>query len=82
MYPYPIPYDDIVDVIEMTDKIKSRVLDIFEETDPHLAVSALIGASTQCMLLQCTTLDEVKFYRNLFMQILDDSIKTIRIQGT
>jgi hypothetical protein len=76
-----IPHDDFMDVMEMTNKMESYINHVLKDNDSNLAVSALIGACINCMLSQCSTLTEVMFYRNLFVQILDNSIRNIRIQG-
>jgi hypothetical protein len=76
-----IPHDDLMDVMEMTNKIESYVNHVLKDNDGNLALSALMSACINCMLSQCSTLTEVMFYRNLFVQILDNSIRTIRIQG-
>jgi DNA-binding phage protein len=76
-----ISQDDFMDVMEMTSKIESYLHELLKDNDRNIAFSALIGAFINYMLGQCKTLDEVVFYRNLFMKILDNSIRTIRIQG-
>jgi hypothetical protein len=76
-----IPHDDLMDVMEMTNKIESYVNHVLKDNDCNLAISALMSACINRMLAQCNTLTEVMFYRNLFVQILDNSIRTIRIQG-
>jgi hypothetical protein len=76
-----IPRDDLMDVMEMTNTIELCIFDVLKENDRNLGMSALMGASINCILEQCETLDEVIFYRNLFMQILDSSIRTIQITG-
>ncbi len=77
-----IPQDDLIDVMEMTNKIETYISDVLKDNDRNLAMSSLMSSTINCMLSQCKTLNEVIFYRNLFMQILDSSIKNIRIQGT
>lgn len=76
-----IPQDDLIDVMEMTQKLESHISHILKENDITLAMSALMSASINCMLGQCKTLDEVVFYRNIFMQIFDSSIRNIKIKG-
>lgn len=75
-----IPHDDLMDVMEMTNKIETYISSVLRDNDRNLAMSALMSASINSMLTQCKTLDEVMFYRNLFMQILDSSIRTIEIK--
>jgi hypothetical protein len=76
-----IPQDDVVDVIEMTDKIETYMNTILAGNALSLAMSALMSSTINCMLGQCTTLTEVLYYRNLFVQILDCAIKDIEIKG-
>jgi len=77
-----IPQDDFIDVVEMTKKIESYIGHVLSENELNLAMSALMSASINCMFGQCETLEEIMFYRNLFVQLLDSSIRTIRIYGT
>ncbi len=76
-----ISQDDLTDVIEMTDKIEVYINTILDGNQQSLAMSALMSSSINCMLGQCETLSEVMFYRNLFIQILDSSIKQIQVKG-
>jgi hypothetical protein len=76
-----IPQDDLIDVMEMTNKIEEYVYHVLKDNETSLALSALMSACINCTLDQCSTLDEVLFYRNLFVQILDSSIRNIKIQG-
>lgn len=75
-----IPQDDLMDVMEMTNKMEGYITHVLKDNERNLAMSALMSATINCMLGQCSTLDEVVFYRNLFMQILDSSIRTIQIK--
>ncbi len=72
-----IPQDDLMDVMEMTSKIESYILNVLKDNDHNLSMSALMGASVNTMLDKCNTLSEVMFYRNLFVQLIDLSIITI-----
>jgi len=76
----PIPRDDLIDVMEMTQKLESHISHILKENEITLAMSALMSATINCMLGQCKTFDEVVFYRNIFMQIFDSSIRAIKIK--
>jgi hypothetical protein len=75
-----IPRDDIIDVEEMTKKIESYICYVLQDNQRNLAMSALMTATINCMLAQCKTFDEVLFYRNIFMQIFDETIKNIEIR--
>ena len=75
-----VPRDDLIDVMEMTSKIESHISQILHDQEKSLAISALMSASINSLIAQCKTFDEVVFYRNLFVQILDSSIRAIQIK--
>ena len=75
-----IPQDDLMDVLEMTRDIEVHIARVLSENELNLALSALMSATINSILSQCTTLDEVVYYRNLFMLSFDRSIKSITIQ--
>ena len=77
---YFIPQDDLMDVMEMTQKIEAHILATIKGNDRNLSMSAIMSACINAMLVQCNTLDEVLFFRNLFVQILDGSIRSINIK--
>ena len=77
--PY-IPQDDLMDVAEMTEKLESLISSVLKENELNLALSALMSASINCILAQCSTLKEVIFYKNLLIKIFDNTIKTINIR--
>ena len=81
MEPPNISSDDLIDVMEMTSKIESHISNIFQDNDKNLAMSAFMSATSNSMIAQCKTLDEVVFYRNLFVIILDSSVRSIQIKG-
>ena len=76
-----ISQDDLMDVMEMTQTLDGLISSVLKDNDFNLALSALMGATINSILSQCSTLDEVVFYRNLFMQSFDSSIRTIQIKG-
>jgi hypothetical protein len=76
----PISQDDLLDVMEMTNKMETYISRILNDNELSLGFSALMSATINCMLAQCKTLDEIVFYRNLFMQIYDGSIRDIKIK--
>ena len=76
-----IPKDDLIDVMEMTNKIELFIANVLNENELELAMSALMCSAINSVLSQCQTLDEVMFYRNLFVQIIDISIETIQIKN-
>jgi hypothetical protein len=73
------PPDDLLDVIEMTTKIETYIANVLDDHESNIALSVLIGVFTNCMIAECETLDEFIFSRNLFMEVLDNSIRAIRI---
>jgi hypothetical protein len=75
-----ISQDDLLDVSEMMHKIEDHLILVLQDNEMHLAMSALISACINCMLGQCKSLDEVAFYRNLFVTILDSAITTIKVK--
>jgi hypothetical protein len=75
-----IPHDDLQDVMEMTQKLENYICNVLKDTDRQLAMSALMSASINCMLGQCTKVEEVMLYRNLFIEILDSTIRSIQIK--
>jgi hypothetical protein len=75
-----ISEDDLIDVMEMTDKLEKYISKIFKDNQCSLALSALMSATINSMLAQCKTLDEVVLYRNIFVQMLDASIRGIKIK--
>lgn len=80
MEPHKIPQDDLLDVMEMTQKMESFIAKTIKGNELSLGMSALFSASINSIVGQCKTLDEVMFYRNVFMQIFDSSIRSINIK--
>ena len=72
--------DDLQDVMEMTEKLESYISNTLSGNEKTLGMSALMSACINCMLSQCKTLDEVAFYRHIFVDILDSSIRSIEIK--
>ena len=75
-----VPQDDLLDVMEMTKKLENYISNVLKENELTLAMSALMSASINCMLGQCKTLEEVIFYKNVFTNIFDSSIRSIRLK--
>lgn len=75
---HQIPQDDLLDVVEMTNRIQDYIFAVLEDNDFTLAMSALMGATINSMFAQCNTIEEVVFYRNLFMKIFDNLIKSVQ----
>lgn len=81
MEPIPISQDDIQDVTEMTGALEEAISAILNGNQSSLALSALMGASINCMMSQCKTLNEVIYYRNIFITALDGAISLIQIKN-
>ena len=75
-----IAQDDLLDVAEMSDKIERYIKRVLRDQEKNITISALITASINYLLSQCKSIDEVKFYRNLFVQFLDRSISQIKVR--
>lgn len=75
-----IPQDDLIDVMEMTRKIEKFIWETIKDNEKELAMSALMSATINSVLGQCNTLDEIVIYRNLFVSILDGSIKQVQVK--
>lgn len=76
-----VPQDDIDDVKEMTDALEKYMFHVLKDNEPRLSMSALMSATLNSILDQCSSIDEVVFYRNIFVAIFDATIQTIRIKG-
>ena len=77
----PAPQNDLLDVEEMAEKLDRYMRSILEDNDKNLAISALMSATINSIISQCSTMNEIVFYRNLLMQFFDTSIKAIQISG-
>lgn len=69
-----IPPDDLIDIAQLTESIENCIYHILEDNDLNLAFSSLISAFINYLIDQCSTLDEIIYYRNLFVKIIDYSI--------
>ncbi len=75
-----IPQDDLMDVMEMTQRLERYILRALKDQDHMLAMSALISASVNCLWAKCNSFDQVVFFRNMLMEILDRSIHHMQIK--
>jgi len=66
----PIPQDDLLDVMELTNSIESHTKETLKDTDLHLAMSALIGSSVNGLVALCNNKEEFVLYANIFTQVL------------
>lgn len=72
--------DDLLDVMEMTKKIESSIERTVKGNDKNLAISAIMSATINSVLSQCSTVQEIQMFRNVFMQIFDASILNVKIK--
>ena len=72
--------DDLLDVMEMTKKIETYVERVLKGNEKNLGMSALMSATVNCVLSQCSTIQEIQMYRNIFVQIFDGSIMNVKIK--
>ncbi len=75
-----ISQDDLLDVIEMTEKLETFYVKVLKDHQMSLAMSALMGSTINFIIAQCDSLQEVIIQRDVFMQIFDISIKAIKIK--
>lgn len=75
-----ISRDDLLDVMEMTNKIESYIDRTLRGNEKNLGMSALMSASVNAVLSQCSTIQEIHLYRNLFVQIFDSTILNVKIK--
>jgi hypothetical protein len=75
-----LPQDDLLDVIEMANKIEEFIWEVIKGNDRNLAVSALISASINALMGACSNLDEILFLRNMFIDTIDQHIRNIQIK--
>lgn len=75
-----VPQDDLLDVMEMTKNFENYIFSILNENDVIIGMAALMTATVNCTFNRCDTLDEVLFYRNMLVQIFDNSILSTHIK--
>ena len=76
---HQIPHDDLLDVSEITMKIEKYIAKSLFGHSQDISMSALMSATINSLTKQCCTIEELVFHRNLFIQILDDTIRQIKI---
>ena len=69
-----LPQDDLEDVMDMTDKIEDFATFIVKEAPINIAMSALISATTNCILAKCESIGQAIFFRNLLLEVMDKTI--------
>jgi len=80
MEPHSVSQDDIQDVMELTDKLELAIGEILNGNQTTLAISAIISASINCCFSQCSTMEEIIVYRNMFVRVIDETIKNFQIK--
>jgi hypothetical protein len=75
-----IPQDDLIDVTELADKLEDSMYDILSGNQRNIAISALMSASINCMYSQCRNMEQALFYKNLFIQILQNSTAALQFK--
>ena len=73
-----ISRDDLLDVMEMTEKLERQINNILRGNERPLSMSALMSATINCMLSQCKYVEDVISYRDAFISILDGTIESIQ----
>jgi hypothetical protein len=76
-----ISQDDLLDVMEMTQTLEFLISDTLRGNQQSLAISALISASLNSLFSQARTMDDVKYYRDLFVDVMDEQVKKIKIDS-
>jgi hypothetical protein len=76
----PVSNDDLMDVIELTDKLELAIGEILNGHQTTLAISAIISSSINCALSQCNTMQEIMIYRDMFVRVIDETIKNVHIK--
>ena len=79
MQPLNVSRDDLMDIAEMMKKIEDSIIDTLDGNAANLGMSALMSATINCIMRQCTTVQEAKIYRQIYMSIFDDAISSMQI---
>jgi hypothetical protein len=75
-----IPMDDIDDIKELSENIENDIYKNLEGYDMNIAMSALISASINAITSQCETLDEIEFFKNIFIQTVDITFRDAQLK--
>lgn len=81
MTPPDIPLDDILDIKDLVAKIEPFISDFLEDVDLHVALSALMSTTIRLVAVQCDTVEEMIFYRNLFFKGFDTYIRQTKLRN-
>jgi hypothetical protein len=66
--------DDILDVVELTEKLEHAMFEILKGNERKIAMSAFINASSTMLIAQCDSTDEMLKYKHILNLIVDKSI--------
>lgn len=66
--------DDLYDVVELTEKIEESLNLILQDQDLSIGMSALLTGFCRGIFNQCSSLEQVMFYRSLLNRYLDSCI--------
>jgi hypothetical protein len=67
--------DDLLDVMELTDKLQQQIANVLNDNLIYLSMPALIAATINCMLSQCDSIEQAHSYRDLFVSLFGEAIK-------
>ncbi len=76
-----VSQDDLIDVLEMTTQIESEIFRILDDNDISLAMSALMSSIINCVIAQCDNIEEMIFYKDMFFDFFEASIRHIKKKG-
>ena len=80
MQPPEVSKDDLLDVMEMTEKLENYIFKKLKGNERSLGISAIMSASINSMIALSSTMDEVITLRDTFIQVFDTAIKEIKIK--
>lgn len=76
-----ISADDLTDVMELTERLEDVIYELLRDHQGSIGVSALMSASINSIIAQCSTLEELHFVREVFVQMMDSTISGVRIKN-
>jgi hypothetical protein len=70
-----VPQDDLLDVMELTQKLQHQISIVLEDTVLYLSMPALVAATIKCMLHQCESVEKARFYKDLYIYLFEEALK-------
>ena len=61
--------DDLMDIVELADQLQQEISKTLDDKDFNIAMSALIGATINAMIAQCSSVQQAFNYRNIFFNL-------------